>query len=45
MSKATADSEAAMSTPKVVVVMGVAGTGKTTIGPLLATRLLSLIHI
>ncbi|MEV3911987.1 MULTISPECIES: gluconokinase [Streptomyces] len=28
-----------MSTPKVVVVMGVAGTGKTTIGPLLATRL------
>ncbi|KUM83606.1 MULTISPECIES: gluconokinase [Streptomyces] len=28
-----------MSTPKVVVVMGVAGTGKTTIGPLLAARL------
>ena len=27
-----------MSTPKVVVVMGVAGTGKTTIGPLLAAR-------
>ncbi|GGN69980.1 gluconokinase [Streptomyces albiflavescens] len=26
-------------TPHVVVVMGVAGTGKTTIGPLLATRL------
>ena len=29
-----------MNTPHVVVVMGVAGTGKTTIGPLL-----SLIHI
>ncbi|MET8978696.1 gluconokinase [Streptomyces sp. NPDC004539] len=28
-----------MSTPQVVVVMGVAGTGKTTIGPLLAARL------
>ncbi|OIJ92492.1 gluconate kinase [Streptomyces colonosanans] len=28
-----------MRTPHVVVVMGVAGTGKTTIGPLLATRL------
>ncbi|MEV0637158.1 gluconokinase [Streptomyces sp. NPDC050619] len=28
-----------MSTPHVVVVMGVAGTGKTTIGPLLAARL------
>ncbi|MEV5981573.1 gluconokinase [Streptomyces sp. NPDC052114] len=28
-----------MSTPHVVVVMGVAGTGKTTIGPLLADRL------
>ncbi|MDF3299921.1 gluconokinase [Streptomyces tropicalis] len=28
-----------MSTPRVVVVMGVAGTGKTTIGPLLAARL------
>ncbi|MBO1331881.1 gluconokinase [Streptomyces sp. VRA16 Mangrove soil] len=28
-----------MSTPHVVVVMGVAGTGKTTIGPLLAERL------
>ncbi|GAA2434141.1 gluconokinase [Streptomyces macrosporus] len=28
-----------MSTPCVVVVMGVAGTGKTTIGPLLAARL------
>ncbi|WP_141204127.1 gluconokinase [Streptomyces griseorubiginosus] len=28
-----------MNTPKVVVVMGVAGTGKTTIGPLLAARL------
>ncbi|MEE1740882.1 gluconokinase [Streptomyces sp. BE147] len=28
-----------MSTPHVVVVMGVAGTGKTTIGPLLATAL------
>ncbi|GAA1885311.1 gluconokinase [Streptomyces durmitorensis] len=28
-----------MSTPHVVVVMGVAGTGKTTIGPLLATQL------
>jgi gluconokinase len=28
-----------MSTPKVVVVMGVAGTGKTTIGSLLAARL------
>ncbi|GGZ92955.1 gluconokinase [Streptomyces echinoruber] len=27
-----------MSTPHVVVVMGVAGTGKTTIGPLLAAR-------
>ncbi|MEV6184036.1 gluconokinase, partial [Streptomyces sp. NPDC052015] len=26
-------------TPHVVVVMGVAGTGKTTIGPLLAARL------
>ncbi|GAA2309486.1 gluconokinase [Streptomyces kunmingensis] len=33
------NSEAAMSTPHVVVVMGVAGTGKTTIGPLLADRL------
>ncbi|MGW3462839.1 hypothetical protein ACWDE9_25995, partial [Streptomyces olivaceoviridis] len=29
------DSEAVMRTPQVVVVMGVAGTGKTTIGPLL----------
>lgn len=28
-----------MSTPHVVVVMGVAGTGKTTIGPQLAARL------
>ncbi|MFE7750019.1 gluconokinase [Streptomyces sp. NPDC057428] len=28
-----------MRTPHVVVVMGVAGTGKTTIGPLLADRL------
>ncbi|MEU5158137.1 gluconokinase [Streptomyces sp. NPDC020875] len=28
-----------MSTPQVVVVMGVAGTGKTTIGPLLAEAL------
>ncbi|KIF70581.1 gluconate kinase [Streptomyces sp. AcH 505] len=28
-----------MSTPHVVVVMGVAGTGKTTIGPLVATEL------
>lgn len=28
-----------MSTPHVVVVMGVAGTGKTTVGPLLAGRL------
>ncbi|MGQ4388143.1 gluconokinase [Streptomyces sp. SAS_270] len=28
-----------MITPHVVVVMGVAGTGKTTIGPLLAARL------
>ncbi|MGW3286202.1 gluconokinase [Streptomyces sp. NPDC001002] len=28
-----------MSAPHVVVVMGVAGTGKTTIGPLLAARL------
>ena len=28
-----------MSTPHVVVVMGVAGTGKTTIGPLLADAL------
>ncbi|MET8842659.1 gluconokinase [Streptomyces rubiginosohelvolus] len=28
-----------MSTPHVVVVMGVAGTGKTTIGPLLAAEL------
>ncbi|MEU6124947.1 gluconokinase [Streptomyces sp. NPDC047123] len=28
-----------MSTPHVVVVMGVAGTGKTTIGPLLADQL------
>ncbi|MFI9829982.1 gluconokinase [Streptomyces sp. NPDC051913] len=28
-----------MNTPHVVVVMGVAGTGKTTIGPLLAARL------
>lgn len=28
-----------MGTPPVVVVMGVAGTGKTTIGPLLAARL------
>ncbi|MFD0313968.1 gluconokinase [Streptomyces flavalbus] len=28
-----------MRTPHVVVVMGVAGTGKTTIGPLLAARL------
>jgi gluconokinase len=33
------DSEVAMGTPPVVVVMGVAGTGKTTIGPLLAARL------
>jgi gluconokinase len=33
------DSEAEMRTPQVVVVMGVAGTGKTTIGPLLAARL------
>jgi gluconokinase len=33
------DSEAVMRTPQVVVVMGVAGTGKTTIGPLLAARL------
>ncbi|GAA3240592.1 hypothetical protein GCM10020256_62840 [Streptomyces thermocoprophilus] len=33
------DCEAAMKTPHVVVVMGVAGTGKTTIGPLLAARL------
>lgn len=28
-----------MNTPHVVVIMGVAGTGKTTIGPLLAERL------
>ncbi|MEW1772353.1 gluconokinase [Streptomyces sp. NPDC086777] len=28
-----------MRTPHVIVVMGVAGTGKTTIGPLLAARL------
>ncbi|WP_329215815.1 gluconokinase [Streptomyces sp. NBC_01485] len=28
-----------MRTPHVVVVMGVAGTGKTTVGPLLAARL------
>lgn len=28
-----------MNTPHVVVVMGVAGTGKTTIGPVLAARL------
>ncbi|MGA5080191.1 gluconokinase [Streptomyces griseoincarnatus] len=28
-----------MNTPHVVVVMGVAGTGKTTIGPLIAARL------
>ncbi|KES06866.1 gluconate kinase [Streptomyces toyocaensis] len=28
-----------MNTPHVVVIMGVAGTGKTTIGPLLAARL------
>ncbi|CAL9392287.1 gluconate kinase [Streptomyces sp. DH-12] len=28
-----------MNTPRVLVVMGVAGTGKTTIGPLLAARL------
>ncbi|MEV0220103.1 gluconokinase [Streptomyces sp. NPDC050704] len=28
-----------MSTPHVVVIMGVAGTGKTTVGPLLANRL------
>ncbi|MCW7943082.1 gluconate kinase [Streptomyces hygroscopicus] len=28
-----------MRSPHVVVVMGVAGTGKTTVGPLLATRL------
>ncbi|WP_330456870.1 gluconokinase [Streptomyces sp. NBC_00820] len=28
-----------MRTPQVVVVMGVAGTGKTTIGPMLAARL------
>jgi len=28
-----------MTTPDVIVVMGVAGTGKTTIGPLLAERL------
>ncbi|MFJ9033340.1 gluconokinase [Streptomyces sp. NPDC102274] len=28
-----------MSTPHVIVVMGVAGTGKTTVGPLLATAL------
>jgi gluconokinase len=28
-----------MNTPQVVVVMGVAGTGKTTVGPLLAARL------
>ena len=33
------DSEAVMRTPHVVVVMGVSGTGKTTIGPLLAARL------
>jgi len=36
------DSESTMQqvrTPHVVVVMGVAGTGKTTIGPLLATRI------
>jgi gluconokinase len=36
------DSESTMQltrTPHVVVVMGVAGTGKTTIGPLLAARL------
>jgi gluconokinase len=33
------DSEVAMRTPHVVVIMGVAGTGKTTIGPLLADRL------
>ncbi|EOY46699.1 Gluconokinase [Streptomyces lividans 1326] len=42
VSTKTADSESAMQqlhTPHVVVVMGVAGTGKTTIGPLLAARL------
>jgi gluconokinase len=33
------DSEALMSTPHVVVVMGVSGTGKSTIGPLLAAEL------
>jgi len=38
VSTKTSDSEAAMNTPHVVVVMGVAGTGKTTIGPLLAAR-------
>jgi gluconokinase len=42
VSTKTADSESTMQqpqTPHVVVVMGVAGTGKTTIGPLLAARL------
>jgi gluconokinase len=39
MSDVEEDSEAVMRTPHVVVVMGVAGTGKTTIGPLLAARL------
>jgi gluconokinase len=38
-SRVEEDSEAVMRTPHVVVVMGVAGTGKTTIGPLLAARL------
>jgi gluconokinase len=39
VSEVEEDSEALMRTPHVVVVMGVAGTGKTTIGPLLAARL------